>query len=217
MELSYPLDKIFITQHFGERPQIYKPLKGHDGIDFRTKFEDSPDGKRIVTCAAAGIVKKVGDQGTKGYGRYVRIEHPDGSETVYGHLTMSYIKPKQEVDEGEKLGVSGNTGFSSAPHLHFGYRPANYNSTNGFGGYIDPLPFLKTTPMSSANELHLPPLSLLKKKAEPGIYIYGYDEQWYGLHDMKILQILTGPYTATKVVVVDDLPSNLSTNTISLG
>lgn len=216
MKLHYPLDKIFITQYFGERSDVYKPLKGHDGIDFRTKFSDTPHGKRVVFAAATGIVKNVANQGNKGYGKYIRIQHEDGSQTLYGHLTTWYVKPEQRVLTGEKIGLSGNTGFSSAPHLHFGYRPPYYNYDNGFSGYIDPLTFF-TSSMSSSEELHPSrPLSLMKKIDNSALYLYGYDGKWYGLQNMKILQLLTGPYNKQEVTVVEELPQNISNEVIRL-
>jgi murein DD-endopeptidase MepM/ murein hydrolase activator NlpD len=137
MILRYPLDKIKITQNFGERPEVYKPLHGHNGMDFRTKWEDSPEGQRPVYAAANGIVE-VGDQGAKGYGKFVRIYHLDGSETIYGHLSEHLVRDKQSVFVGKRIGISGNTGFSNAPHLHFGYRPPRFKENNGYGGYINP-------------------------------------------------------------------------------
>jgi murein DD-endopeptidase MepM/ murein hydrolase activator NlpD len=138
MLLRYPLDKIKITQSFGERPDVYKPLRGHNGIDFKTQWEDSPDGERPVYAAANGVVVECGDQGKSGYGKFVRLQHVDGSETIYGHLSVWSVKANQSIFVGKQIGISGNTGFSSAPHLHFGYRPPNFNKYNGFGGYINP-------------------------------------------------------------------------------
>lgn len=208
--LLYPLDKIFITQRFGERPQVYKPFKGHTGIDFRTIFDDSPTGKRSVFASARGTVLEIGNQGTKGYGRFVRIQHLDGAETVYGHLTEWYVKKEQALEAGTRIALSGNTGFSSAPHLHFGYRPPHYTYNNGFAGYADPLSlFLKNIPETHPDTLSAQPLSLMKKTGSPAIYIYGYDNLWHGLQDMSILQTLHGTYDKNKVLVVGVLPSNI--------
>lgn len=145
MRLLYPIDKVFITQKFGERPDVYKQfgLKGHNGIDFRTRFVDSPLGRRYITAAADGIVEVTrADSG--GYGTHVRIRHADGSMTIYGHFTKSYVSQKQLVKAGQRIGLSGNTGFSSAPHLHWEYRSAGWekNKGDGYAGAVDPLPFL---------------------------------------------------------------------------
>lgn len=145
MTLLKPLDKWFVTQKFSENPQIYAKfgLKGHDGIDLRTRFIDSPLGRRYVTAAADGKVEVV-RWDVNGYGVHIRLRHSDGSLTIYGHLTKPYVEIGQTVTGGERIGLTGNTGFSSAPHLHFEYRPAGWESRrdNGFGGAVDPLPFI---------------------------------------------------------------------------
>lgn len=143
MKLLKPLDKWEITQGFGMNPQIYARfnMKGHDGIDLRVKFLDSPLGRRYVTAAAEGWCE-VRLDGASGYGNHVRIHHPDGSLTIYGHLTKPTVFHKQVVKAGERIGLSGNTGFSTGAHLHFEYRPANCDVNNGYFGAVDPLPFI---------------------------------------------------------------------------
>lgn len=145
MKLLYPIDKIFITQRFGERPEYYAKykLKGHNGVDFRTRFIDSPLGRRYVSASSDGVVEIVrADSG--GYGTHIRLRHQDGSMTIYGHLTKSYVSKGDVVLAGQRIGLSGNTGDSSAPHLHFEYRPAGWtkNTSNGFAGAVDPMPLL---------------------------------------------------------------------------
>lgn len=142
-KLAWPLDKVFITQGFGLNPKAYAiyGMKGHDGIDLRTRFIDSPLAHREVTAAAPGICE-VRDQGKKGYGLHVRIKHQDGSTTIYGHLSKVYVQSGKAVTTGIILGLTGNTGASTGPHLHFEYRPAGEPSTNGYGGAVDPTPFL---------------------------------------------------------------------------
>ena len=146
MKLLYPIDKVFIMQNFGERPGFYKKykMKGHNGIDFRTRFVDSPLGRRYITAAASGSVEVVRWDVT-GYGVHVRIRHADGSMTIYGHLTKPYVSKGDKVAAGQRIGLSGNTGDSSGPHLHFEYRPSGWEKKagNGYAGAVDPLPFLK--------------------------------------------------------------------------
>lgn len=207
MELHYPLDKITITQYFGERPEVYKPYAGHNGIDLRTIYPDSPTGKRLIYAAASGIVSEVSNQGTKGYGKFIRLRHNDGSETVYGHLSEQRVQNGQKVSQGEPIGISDNTGFSSAPHLHFAYRQAGYNQQNGYAGYVDPLPFLVLAPPPTP--LTAPPLTLLKKKDEPAIYIFGHDNLWHGLASMEVLKTIAGAFNPDQAILVDRLPSNI--------
>lgn len=141
--LYWPLDKIYITQKFGERPEVYGPrLKGHNGTDFRTRFVDSPLAHRYVTACDDGICEYVKNQGKADYGMNIRIRHKDGSLTLYGHLSKFYITEGQWVVRGQQIGLSGNTGFSDAPHLHLGYMPKNPDKNNGYLGWEDPLPLL---------------------------------------------------------------------------
>lgn len=142
IKLLKSLDKWVITQGFGMNPKTYARfgLKGHNGIDLRTRFFDSPLGRRYVTAALGGWCE-VRLDGSSGYGNHVRIHHADNSMTIYGHLTKSYVYNKQIVKAGERIGLSGNTGFSSGPHLHFEYRPGIILN-NGYAGAVDPLPFI---------------------------------------------------------------------------
>mgnify|MGYP003553134487 FL=1 len=145
MKLLYPLDKIFVTQKFGANPGVYSRfnLDGHNGVDFRTRFIDSPLGRRYVTASADGTIEIVrADAG--GYGTHIRIRHSDGSMTIYGHLTKSYVSKGDRVKAGQRIGLTGNTGFSSGPHLHWEYRPAGWekNTNNGYAGAVDPLRFV---------------------------------------------------------------------------
>lgn len=158
ISLKWPLAKNFITQKFGENPSVYKPmgLNGHDGIDLRTKDQSDADGipgHTFVYAAASGKLETVRNDGKKGYGLHIRIRHTDGSLTIYGHLSSALRQQGDTVNAGDKIGVTGNSGFSSAPHLHFEYRPVNESVNNGYAGAIDPLPFLT---MSDLNETFTP-------------------------------------------------------------
>ncbi len=55
----------------------------------------------------------------RGYGYYVVMRHPNGLETVYGHLSRFLVKPDQVVKAGDPIALGGNTGRSTGPHLHF--------------------------------------------------------------------------------------------------
>ena len=65
-----------------------------------------------------------------GYGYYIVIRHPNGLETLYGHLSKQIVKKDQVVRAGEPIGLGGNTGKSSGSHLHF--------ETRVLGQPIDP-------------------------------------------------------------------------------
>lgn len=145
MKFIYPLDTdtIFITQRFGERPEYYKKygMKGHNGIDFRTKWLTSLLGRRDVYAVADGTIAEVVLTPGSGYGNHVKITHSDGSQTLYAHLHTAKVYKGQKVKQGAKIGLSNNTGDSSAAHLHFGYKPPKPNANNGFGGSADPSKF----------------------------------------------------------------------------
>ncbi len=149
--LLYPLNRVFITQGFGRNPSMYKKygMKGHNGIDGRTRFSTTPQAHCHVRSMAPGIVTEVTDQKNKGYGLFVRVKHADGSESVYAHLWKAFVKVGQAVTrlsraEGTIMGLTGNSGDSTGPHIHIGYRPPNWRELygNGFKGYIDFLPQL---------------------------------------------------------------------------
>ncbi len=54
-----------------------------------------------------------------GYGNCITLRHPDGRQTRYGHLSRILVKTGQTVKQGEKIALSGNTGRSTGPHVHF--------------------------------------------------------------------------------------------------
>lgn len=147
-----PLDKVYITQFFGEDFKqangtwAYKSMgmDGHNGVDFRTRFADSPLGRRYGSPIFPGKVIGAGNDG--GYGLALRVEHRNGSQTIYGHLTTIYVKVGDLVKPGDKAFLTGNSGFSSGPHLHLGVRPENWqeskNYNNGYFGWVDPMPYL---------------------------------------------------------------------------
>ena len=109
-----------ITSPFGERWG-----RNHDGTDFGAA-EGSP-----VYAADSGTVSFCGVSG--GYGNLIIINHKNGYETYYGHLSRILVSNGQQVEKGAKIGEVGSTGNSTGPHLHFEIRensvpknPLNY-------------------------------------------------------------------------------------------
>lgn len=88
--------------------------RGHHGVDIRLNTGDP------VHCAFSGIVRVAARMG--GYGNCVVVRHPNGLETLYGHLSQIKVKPYQEVQAGDIIGLGGSTGNSTGPHLHFEVR-----------------------------------------------------------------------------------------------
>ena len=131
---------VIITQRFGEDPTYYKRFnyKGHNGLDFRAKI-GTP-----IFSVWNGKISVIGDQGSKGWGKFVKIAHGGGTETLYAHLSQFKVsKVGKAISGGSKIGLAGNTGNSRGSHLHFGLRWKNWKINNGYGGYTNPLPALK--------------------------------------------------------------------------
>ena len=101
-----------VSSPFGRRSA---PKKGastyHKGIDWAT-----PTGTAVV-ASSGGTVARAG--WGSGYGYVVYINHPDGKQTRYGHLSKVLVSAGQTVAQGQKIALSGNTGVSTGPHLHF--------------------------------------------------------------------------------------------------
>ncbi|MCH7883143.1 peptidoglycan DD-metalloendopeptidase family protein [Patescibacteria group bacterium] len=120
--LAWPLDKVKITQYFGNtrfstrNPQIYNG-KGHNGIDLRASF-----GTPIKT-ALAGKVSAIGNTDKTcykvSYGKWILIDHGNNLSTLYSHLSFIKVASGASVKKGETIGYSGNTGYTTGPHLHF--------------------------------------------------------------------------------------------------
>lgn len=105
-----------VTSAYGYRPKFGRM---HKGVDLRLKMNDT------VVAAFEGKVRVVNYE-AKGYGNYVIIRHPNGLETVYGHLNKHLVKENQVVKAGEPIGLGGSTGRSTGPHLHFETRFMGY-------------------------------------------------------------------------------------------
>ncbi len=116
--LSWPLDKIFVTQLFGKTvsSQRLYASGSHSGVDFRAST-GTP-----VKAMADGVVRGVGDTDTycKGasFGKWVFIEYENGLSSTFGHLSYISAKIGQKVLRGDVVGLTGNTGHSTGPHLH---------------------------------------------------------------------------------------------------
>ena len=111
----YPLEaKGFVTRGVGSG-QEYGAT--HPGLDIAV-----PEGTE-VRASGGGLVVEVSE--TAEYGKMVRLAHPQGYETRYGHLSETRVRQGERISQGTVLGLSGNTGRSTAPHLHFEMRRAN--------------------------------------------------------------------------------------------
>ncbi len=117
-----------ISSYFGYRPDPFTGVRSlHNGIDIVNK-----PGTAIL-AAMSGTVADVGFNRT--YGNYVLIKHAGGYQTLYGHMIRYVVDRGQKVQQGQKIGELGTTGYSTGPHLHF--------SIFKNGDAVDPLRFLK--------------------------------------------------------------------------
>ena len=116
---------LVVTSKYGYRPHpVTRRYQRHEGIDFRAST-----GTRVY-ASKAGRVIFAGRRG--GYGKLVGIEHEDNFTTWYGHLSRIRVRVGQTVAKGKVIGLSGNTGISTGPHLHFEirYKGRSENPTN---------------------------------------------------------------------------------------
>lgn len=104
-----PLARGRVTSHYGYRARFGR---NHYGIDLALNVGDT------VRAAYSGKVR-VADYEGRGYGHYLVIRHPNGLETVYGHLHRRIVTEGTVVKAGDPIGLGGNTGRSTGPHLHF--------------------------------------------------------------------------------------------------
>ncbi len=137
MKLVYPFERSFpLTQGFSEQ---------HRALDWGVPI-NTP-----VLAAAEGRVQRIAIQ-PQGYGLYVTVQHEGGAVTLYAHLERALVALAQSVQAGEVIALSGNSGRSSGPHLHFEYRP------DGKQG-VDPTAYfqaLNTTPPGASQEAEMP-------------------------------------------------------------
>lgn len=98
-----------ITSKFGWRPQFQRV---HHGVDLHLNIGDT------VRAALSGTVERI-SYDSDGYGHYLVMSHPDGMETIYGHLQYALVGQGQSVNAGQPIAIGGNTGNSTGPHLHF--------------------------------------------------------------------------------------------------
>jgi hypothetical protein len=116
-----------ITTKYGTKDDLHP--SGHYAVDYGVAT-GTP-----VKAAASGTVSAVGSgQGARSYGNNVEISHIDGFSTFYAHLNVANVRVGQVVSQGDVVAQSGNTGFSTGPHLHFELRKN--------GQKTDPSPYL---------------------------------------------------------------------------
>ncbi len=156
--MAWPLDNVFITQRFGRTSGSSRLYASgtHNGVDFRASV-----GTRVKNVLG-GTVVGVGNtdlyRGCYSFGKWVMVQHDNGLSTIYAHLSVISVNNGQRLATGDIIGYSGNTGYSTGPHLHItvyateGVRIEKYTSSRGckqatipladIKAYLDPFSYL---------------------------------------------------------------------------
>ncbi|MCW2382757.1 MULTISPECIES: M23 family metallopeptidase [unclassified Sphingobium] len=125
-----PVDDVRLTSSFGTRSDPFNGrARMHQGIDI-----PGPIGTPIY-ATADGVVRR--SQWVNGYGNLVEINHGNGLETRYGHMSKLIAQPNERVRRGQLIGLMGSTGRSTGSHLHYEVRIA--------GSAVNPMPYLEGT------------------------------------------------------------------------
>lgn len=177
--LRFPFNGQYpITFAFGLSPgteQIKKKfaewgIVGHHGIDF-----GFPEGTEVLACDE-GTVIQTGDNGD--FGISVTVKHSWGT-SIYAHLQSFNVLVNDRVKKAQVIGVSGQTGFTTGAHLHFGIQPNNPDTNNGYLGYINPTPYpTETSP--------LPQPSAPSQSPQPKISQEDIQKQAFAMFDARI-------------------------------
>lgn len=113
--LASPLEFSRITSGFAMRfHPILQNWRAHNGVDY-----SAPQGTPVLSVGD-GVVEMAGHQ--SGYGNLVQLKHSNGKSTVYAHLSRVDVRAGQKVEQGQRIGAVGATGWATGPHLHFEFR-----------------------------------------------------------------------------------------------
>ncbi len=137
--LASPMEVSRVTSGFAMRIHpLQQNWRAHLGVDY-----SAPKGTP-VRSVGDGMVAFAGRQ--NGYGNVVQLTHPNGRSTLYAHLSRIDVRQGQRVEQGQRIGAVGMTGWATGPHLHFEFRVG--------GQHQDPLSIAKsseTVPLDAAS------------------------------------------------------------------
>lgn len=191
--MRQPLDTIHITQKYGEDPDYYKKwgLAGHHGIDYRAWYVPAyaPEDGEIIVASNNGYTDPVSGNFVSGKVVVLRSANYDW---WYLHLDQIDCHVGQKVKAGQKIAKTGNSGASTAAHLHLGCRPIKLGKDNGFRGFVDPEEILKKgasmeKPINDgdydnvANDMGIRPAQTKKYKSWHDVW-YGVVRPWAQKH-----------------------------------
>lgn len=136
--IAWPLSSIYITQEFGgsdfakNNPGIYGRAY-HPGTDFGASI-----GTKVMS-ASSGTIRDFGNTdaypGCYAWGKWILVDHDNGLSTLYAHLSSIIVSRGQKVAQGEVIALSGNTGITTGPHLHFTLYASQGVKTGKYGVY----------------------------------------------------------------------------------
>ena len=113
--LASPMEFSRVTSGFARRfHPILREWRAHLGVDY-----GAPTGTPVRTVGD-GVVEFAGWQ--NGFGNVVFVRHNTSDQTVYAHLSRMHVRPGQKVEQGQRIGTVGATGWATGPHLHFEFR-----------------------------------------------------------------------------------------------
>jgi murein DD-endopeptidase MepM/ murein hydrolase activator NlpD len=174
--LQWPISgAITVTQFFGDtgfasaHAALYSG-HGHDGLDIQ-----APIGTPVHAALSGTVIGFGNTDATKGcqggsFGKWIMLQHQNGLNTMYAHLSQINVTQGETVSTGDVIGYSGETGYATGPHLHFGVYVSSVTQIVPLGqvtkgtapcskaimpvppvsGYLNPLNYLPDTPFKNA-------------------------------------------------------------------
>lgn len=136
--ITWPLESIYVTQQFGgsdfakNNPGIYGRAY-HPGTDFGAAIGTK------VKSVSSGTIRDFGNTdaypGCYAWGKWILVDHDNGLSSLYAHLSSIIVSRGQKVGVGEVIALSGNTGITTGPHLHFTLYASQGVKTGKYGTY----------------------------------------------------------------------------------
>ena len=181
LKIGYPFEgKYPISFKYGEAPEWYLRAFGypHNGVDFAM-----PIGVKVIACER-GVISYA-DNIPDSNGKGINIAHEQGMSQNW-HLSVINKRYGDMVEKGEEIGMSGDTGFVTGPHLHFGFKLPSLASQE-MRGWVDPLPLFE----EPITEPALPPTKPKKYTVKSGDTLWKISERFYGsgYHWQKIFDV----------------------------
>jgi len=165
--LHYPFSgNIPVTFTFGaltDNEDIKKKFSewgivGHNGLDFGMSA-----GTEVFPCDGGKVIQS-GDNGD--FGTCIAIQHSWG-QSLYAHLSETKLKVGDEVFPNKIIGLSGSSGAAFGEHLHFAIKPNNFDSNNGYLGFVDPAPYLSLSSQKEETKTELPTTPPIEEQEPP--------------------------------------------------